>query len=350
MKIGVFDFGTRASRLLIGDVEKFKENGFNFDFFRNFGQLTELGNGLVEQEEGGYICKIKNLDKTIRFIEHHLKIAEEAGVKKENIITVGTEVFRKPSNWQQVIDTVKNATGVKIQILSPIEEARTSFYAVALSFAEENIGMGPFLVVEQGGGSIQITIAETNFDGTITTLGQTSISELGTLLLRKRFIDFSNERCLFRTVQSDVYNFAHQTIEKIMIDKFPHLKDKLPKRAYGLGRGITEMKKGYTNRKVHGIAVTTNRLLAPIKNKFMENYQNYTVKSLIKDAKDFAIPGESIKSVQSKLEEFYSRPCYGAVLNYFGLEDIKICGTGLRYGVFFRKAHDEWHDIEEFKG
>jgi hypothetical protein len=48
------------------------------------------------------------------------------------------------------------------------------------------------------------------------------------------------------------------------------------------------------------------------------------------------------------LEKLYGLPCYMAVLDYFGLDFLRVCGTGLRYGVFFRIAFDEWKNIREF--
>ena len=349
MKLAIFDIGTRASRIMTGDVEKFKENGFDFKYFRTYAELTELGNGLRETSDGKYEFQMQHLEKTVDFITKHLHILKKKKIEEDSIIAVGTEVFRKPSNWQQLIDMIEQFTGLKINILSPLEEAKTSFYAVAISFAEENIGSGPFVVIEQGGGSIQITVAEAHYDGSITTIGQTSIPELGTLLLRKKFIDFSNENQRVKTVQNDVFDFATRTITTVMDQEFPRIKRGGIFQAYGLGRGITKMRSG-SNQKVHGIPIYMDTLTNPIENKFLQSYKNYAIKSLVKDAENFHLPGENLESVYKKLEQFYSQPCYAAVLQYLGLTNIKICGTGLRYGVFFRKAHDEWHDIEEFKG
>jgi exopolyphosphatase/pppGpp-phosphohydrolase len=348
MKLAVFDFGTRASRMLIGNIEEVKEHGFDFDYFKNVGELTELGNGLIEIDKNIYELRIKYLDKTVSFIRRYLKMAKKENIEFKNIIAVGTEVFRRANNTIQIIDTIKQATNLKINVLSPIEEAKTSFYAVAASFSEENMGKGPFAVIEQGGGSIQITVGEIKYDGSIDTLAQTSIGELGTLLLRKKFIDFSNDRQHVKTVKKIVYDYATSTINKVLKEKFLLKLDNNINRAYGIGTGVTTFYKG-SNRKIHGKVIMNSELYNST-NSFLDNYNNYAVKSLIKDARDLQIPGEDEASVYKKLESYYSLPCYKAVLDYFKISDLKICGTGLRYGVFFRKIYNEWNDIEIYNG
>ena len=64
MRVGVFDIGTKAVRLLVADTKLALEYNFSFNHFKNFGDRTFLGDHI--DSDGN--LRIKGLEKTINKI------------------------------------------------------------------------------------------------------------------------------------------------------------------------------------------------------------------------------------------------------------------------------------------
>jgi len=352
MKIGVIDIGTRAVRLLIANTDDLLEHGFRFSDCKNRGDLTEAARGIVTNEDGNSIYQFQSLEKTARYITHLIEICNKEGIAKNNIYIVGTELFRRVSNWMELVDLLETVCGLRVMVLDPIEEAQCTFWAASVSCMEYYRYGDPILVVEQGGGSVQLTVASHNENGELNHYGQCSIPELGTVLLRRRFFETSNEGKGVRrvgTVYREVMEFANGQVERALSKNFDQNRQSLPKNAFALGSVITNFYKG-PNRQVHGRVVNNQQLEIQLgDDRLLEKYARYAVNSLIKDAQEGGIP-ESLKDVERLLEKLYGLPCYAAVLSYFGLDQLRICGTGLRYGVYFRLAYGQWRNIRQYVG
>lgn len=352
MEVAVFDLGTRASRLLIGNTKRLISDGFDFKNFRNEGALTYTGEGLVATGNGGYQIQLKKLEQTINFIQKNLKLCKRSRVQPWNIYAVGTEVFRLAENYQQVKDVIMASTGLELIILDPIEEAETTFIAATHSMADTIELDQPYLVIEQGGGSMQITMAKKSKDK-LQKLAQVSIPELGTLLLKRKFMEYNadgSESSLIRvgTIRRDVYNYATETIKATLDQSFANnCLGEQPSRALALGSVITKVY-NKSNRKVHNKSVRVDYMKSyKSKSDILERYEKYALKSLLKDAKNGATV-EDYETISKTIEVVYGLACYAAVLDYFGLDQLSICGTGLRYGVFFRVAFESWKEIRTF--
>jgi hypothetical protein len=192
---------------------------------------------------------------------------------------------------------------------------------------------------------MQLTAAEMGRGGDIAVLAQASIPELGTLMLRKRFIESADNNRPAGIVAAEVFEFARQQIRYIIGREF-NLKS-TPVRAFGLGRGITDMGNG-SNRQVHGRQISLRQLTAPLESGVFDRYHDYTVAAMIEAAGNSGAGDISMEMIYRQLEKYYAVQCYAAVLNCLNLNSVTICGTGLRYGVFFRIADGKWDNIEEY--
>ncbi len=354
MKIGVMDIGTRATRLLLGDTDSLHENGFQFTDYHNDGTLTEAGRGIVPVDDGEFEMRIERLESTVRFMQRLVDKCDRYGVEQENRIAVGTEVFRRVRNWESVIDVIEHTTGVRIQVLDPFEEAETTFWACTQSCLQYITPEQPYMVIEQGGGSTQVTIAQVDEDGAPTKHAQISIPELGTVLLRERFLEHSavgpgGGARYVRTVRDEIEGLAREKIDLAVEEHLSPSASARPKRAFALGSVITNFHRG-SNRQVHCKPVRRDELTNdPVSMRLLDAYSRYTVKALLTDAENGQIP-EDRKEIERKLERLYGAPCYAALLDAFDLGSLRICGTGLRYGVLFRKAYKQWRNIRLFQG
>lgn len=353
MNIGVIDIGTRATRLLITNLDVVRQERFSFDHYRNFGELTEAGVGITpiagtDRSEYRYTEFIS----TFRAIDKFRTECDRRGVEPENIYVVGTEVFRRVENRADLIDMIKQATGLGIKVLHPEEEAETTFWAAQVSCMSYYKAGQSFLVLEQGGGSLQIALASLQLDGTITKRGRISIPELGTVLLRRRFTDQLEGEASRRRVGSlhrEVREFATGRICEALVQLGQPSADLPVAAAFGLGKAATDHYRG-SNRKVHGKVISLAQMSAEaIGGNVVRDYSNYELRSLRKDIEDGHLP-IGIEQLDRLLERLYGLPCYAAVLEDFGLRELQVCGTGLRYGVAFRVAAGQWKGVREYTG
>ncbi len=353
MNIGVIDIGTRATRLLVSDLDVIRGEPFSFDHYQNFCELTEAGVGIMpiaDTDKSEY--RYSDFTRTFRAIDKFRGECERRGVQHENIHVVGTEVFRRVENRADLIGMIRQATGLRIKVLHPDEEAETTFWAAQVSCRSYYRAGQPFLVLEQGGGSLQVALASLQQDGSVTQHGRISIPELGTVLLRRRFTEQLEDEATRRrvgTLHREVREFAAGRIHEALVSLDQPPADLPVGVAFGLGKAATDHYKG-SNRKVHGKLITLAQMSADaIGGNVVREYANYEIRSLRKDIEDGHLP-IGIVELERLLERLYGLPCYAAVLESFGLRELQVCGTGLRYGVAFRVAADQWKDVREYTG
>ncbi|WP_340690817.1 Ppx/GppA phosphatase family protein [Hydrogenobacter thermophilus] len=139
MRIAVIDIGSYSCRLSIADIE----NGLTHIYQE--GNITSLSSGL---KDSGLLQKDR-MEETLRVLEEYLKRVRE--FKVDAVVAVGTQALRKAKNAQDFLGMVKECTGLDIRVITPQEEGRYSFLAVAYSLKPE----GRFCIVDQGGGSTE---------------------------------------------------------------------------------------------------------------------------------------------------------------------------------------------------
>ena len=361
MKVGVIDIGTRATRLLIGDTDALRANGFRFSDHRNWGELTDGGLGITTRDDGTRYLRVKDLEKTILAARRYLGECAKRGVSPENIHIVGTELFRRVDNWREIVSVLRGTLQQeRIIVLDPLEEAECTFWAAVTSCAAFYKPNEPFIIVEQGGGSIQINLATVDEERRPTRHKQASIPRLGTILLRQEFLGHEAGERLVGTVHRQVGEYALAVVEE-ELKAIPTEGLPRPVQMFALGAVITDfaekkMKengKHFSSKDIHGKEL--NRELLEVYPKIIydellgQRYANVRVSSLLKDAQNGTFK-LSLGEFERVLQFLYGLPCYVSVMRLFGIDGLRICGTGMRYGVFFRIAHDQWHNIREHGG
>jgi exopolyphosphatase/guanosine-5'-triphosphate,3'-diphosphate pyrophosphatase len=73
------------------------------------------------------------------------------------IVALGTAGMRIANNSDDVLETIRDRTGITIEILPGGEEARIAYVAVKAALG---LGDGPIVVFDTGGGSSQFTLGE----------------------------------------------------------------------------------------------------------------------------------------------------------------------------------------------
>ena len=111
-------------------------------------EVTRLGEGL---DDSGRL-EPEPIRRTADAIAGMVEEAQRNGI--EGIAAVGTAGMRTASNSSELIDAVRERTGIEIEVIPGEEEARLAFLAVKAALGQTT---GSLVVFDTGGGSSQFT-------------------------------------------------------------------------------------------------------------------------------------------------------------------------------------------------
>jgi exopolyphosphatase/guanosine-5'-triphosphate,3'-diphosphate pyrophosphatase len=143
MRLGVLDIGSNTGHLLVVDAH----GGAAPLPAYSFKQPLRLAEHL---DEAGEVSQT-GIDALTAFTAEALRIAEDKGC--EEILGFATSAVRDAGNSDDVLDFVRERTGVTIDVLAGEDEARLTFLAVRRWFGWS---AGRLAVFDIGGGSLEI--------------------------------------------------------------------------------------------------------------------------------------------------------------------------------------------------
>ena len=162
VEIGAIDCGSNSTRLLISRVENGKLENLHKEH-----QVTRLSDNI---DKTGRISD-DSKKRFFKVLRRYLKKTEEYNVQE--VICIGTAVFRNSNNSDEVIDEVKKRFNLEIKIISGEEEGLLTSLGVHSSF--ENLQN--YLIVDIGGQSTElITDIDNKLDIQSEDIGVVSMS------------------------------------------------------------------------------------------------------------------------------------------------------------------------------
>jgi exopolyphosphatase/guanosine-5'-triphosphate,3'-diphosphate pyrophosphatase len=230
MKYAAIDIGTNAARLLVGEVMS-KDQSFFIKKISYTRIPLRLGEDVFES---GKVSKNK-IDDFLKTMKAFKLISEIFDVQE--VRAVSTSAMREATNANKIIDSIKEETGIKIEIISGDEEASlifSNFFAMELDLSV------PFVVIDVGGGSTELSVFENG-----EKIASKSFN-VGTLRILKgksdesvwenihdwilKYVDLSSEHRIFGTGGN--INKAHKMLgysfeEPIGLVEMKELRDKL---------------------------------------------------------------------------------------------------------------------------
>lgn len=320
--LAVMDVGTRAARLLIWHGSRAGDGAFNFGDYQNWGQQTGAASGLVTAADGRIHYHLPDFAETLRFLRQAARRCRQEGIAHERMVMVGTELFRRVDNAVALQDLVRQETGMELLILTPEEEAATSFSAV-LHACRPFYGQGEtLLIMEVGGGSMQIGVAPATVSAIPPRVA--CFPELGTVLLRRRFLGEEHEEDIAAGDLELLLRNGSDYMQERLSEKLEALSaasSLSPTRAFALGNAVSELARCRGgNGRMHGVQVGLAEL---------------------ESEPEWGRP----LSLAGRLETGYGLAGYAHVLRHFGLPAMTVCGAGLRYGVCFRLRQGQWNHL-----
>jgi exopolyphosphatase/guanosine-5'-triphosphate,3'-diphosphate pyrophosphatase len=148
-RYAALDVGTNSVKLHVGELL----DGGEWRTVLDRSELTRLGEGVAQTGRLGE----EPIRRTVAVVEELADAARRDGA--ETIVAVGTAGLRQAANSNELLDAVRERTGIEVEVIPGEEEARLSYLAATAVLA---VGEGKLGVFETGGGSSQFTFGEAN--------------------------------------------------------------------------------------------------------------------------------------------------------------------------------------------
>lgn len=139
------DIGSNTCHLLVASTDGTKIQ-------RLVNETEWLSLGEIVTREG--VIPEQLTQRLLNTVSTFKRLAD--GQRAERFYVFATEAMRVASNHEDVVDQIRDKTGVQVEIISPRREVELSLRGVQL----DSPTLGPTLLIEVGGGSAQIARCE----------------------------------------------------------------------------------------------------------------------------------------------------------------------------------------------
>jgi len=147
----IIDLGTNTFQLLVATRGNISEP---LKIICQLHRPVQLGLGAMEAG----ILQSDAIDRALNALTEFRDLAINKGCENANIHAIGTSILRRASNTQQFLEEVYSRLGIKIQVISGIEEADLIYHGIYHSLPQP---WNPIsLVMDIGGGSVEFILFE----------------------------------------------------------------------------------------------------------------------------------------------------------------------------------------------
>jgi exopolyphosphatase/guanosine-5'-triphosphate,3'-diphosphate pyrophosphatase len=146
-RIAAIDIGSNSVRQIVADVSTTGQ----IRVVDEMKTMPRLGEGLERTGALGQTA----LEAAVAAVSRMVTLARQLGAAR--IVIVATSAVRDASNGEDFTSRVFNDTGIAVRVLSGEEEALISFRSALAHF---EMGAGRSLVVDIGGGSLELVLAK----------------------------------------------------------------------------------------------------------------------------------------------------------------------------------------------
>ncbi|HET6950619.1 MAG TPA: Ppx/GppA phosphatase family protein [Acidimicrobiales bacterium] len=166
--VAALDLGTNSTRVLVAEP---RDRGLHVVARHN--TITRLGQGV------GASGRLADdaIERTVACLRGYREILDRHGV--ERLRVAATSAARDAANRDGLFDAVEAAVGARPELLSGDEEGRLAF---AGATGELDPALGPFAVVDIGGGSTEFIVGRDAVEGVMSV-------DVGCVRLTEKFIE-----------------------------------------------------------------------------------------------------------------------------------------------------------------
>jgi len=186
IRISAIDIGSNSIRQTIADVSP---TG-TIRVVDEMKAAPRLGAGLYET---GKLSEVA-IQNALSTLTRMATLANQLGVKRTEV--VATSAVRDAANGEEFLKLVKSETGLKVRVMRGEDEARLSFRSALAHF---DLGVGRAVVMDIGGGSLELALSA---DG----LGERLISlPLGAISVTERYLGPAAKKKGMRKLRKHVW-------------------------------------------------------------------------------------------------------------------------------------------------
>ena len=147
MRIAAFDLGTNSFHLLVVDAQP---DGTFVPLVRE-KEMLRLGDEVSRAGRVGDTAA----NRAVTTLRRFRTLAE--GAQTDEIVVCATSAIREAENGGELVDRFESEAGVRVSVISGLDEARYIFGAVRASVV---IDPGPALCLDLGGGSMEVMVGD----------------------------------------------------------------------------------------------------------------------------------------------------------------------------------------------
>lgn len=196
MRLAAIDIGSNAARLLINDVITLPDGKIDFVKLALVRVPLRLGFDVFET---GSISEHKT-DQLVKTIQSYKLLLEVYEAK--HLMACATSAMRDATNAKQILEKVKEESGIDIRVISGAEEAT---YIYENHIAENMSTEESYLYIDVGGGSTELTFFT---DGKLAAKESFNI---GTIRLLKSRVTESSWEEMKNFIKSKTKGYHHIT-------------------------------------------------------------------------------------------------------------------------------------------
>jgi exopolyphosphatase/guanosine-5'-triphosphate,3'-diphosphate pyrophosphatase len=166
--VASLDLGTNSTRVLVATPVDGR-----LDVLDRRNTITRLGQGV---HTSGRLAD-EAVERTLACLRSYRAILDRHGV--EHVRAAATSAARDAANRDEFFDAVEEVVGARPELLSGGDEGRLAFLGAT---ADLDHRLGPFLIVDIGGGSTEFIVGTDRVEGVMSV-------DVGCVRLTEKFLD-----------------------------------------------------------------------------------------------------------------------------------------------------------------
>lgn len=301
-KLAVIDIGTNSIHMVLAEILP----DASFKILDRFKDMTRLGNGVFAAKR----LSDEAMARALEVLKTLITLARNKGF--DRIVAVATSAVREAQNGGDFVALIMEQTGLRVRVISGTEEARLIFLGVKNSIALPD---GPTLVVDIGGGSVELIVG--NREGLIHG---TSL-KLGAIRLAEQFLPTTPpSEPMMHTLNNAVLTHLRDALASFKMKKFHSLV-----ATSGMAGNIGEI----IHLRQTGRPLPQHNL-ATILLKEIRSLEAELARASVKAR--LAIPGLDAKRVDTLLPAVV---VLRRLLELSGLHEVTLCDKAIREGMIY---------------
>jgi exopolyphosphatase/guanosine-5'-triphosphate,3'-diphosphate pyrophosphatase len=198
MRIAAIDIGTNSVHMIVVNVR----SDFSFEVVDREKAMVRLGAGGLN----GRALTHEAMASALQALSTFKRLAASHGV--DEILAAATSATREARNGVEFLARVERETGIRARVISGAEEARLIHQAAVYGV---NVAAGRAVVIDIGGGSVEITL------GSATTVQTARSFKIGTIRLTEELVKTDplserDERRLAKRVVDEIDRYCEQIV------------------------------------------------------------------------------------------------------------------------------------------